>query len=249
VRNARGRSIYEDGEIFLSEGNDGYYLDPARGVAAEAKVDWLRRWLPVGARLLDLGAGFGHFLAACEGVFEAHGVEISPTAVAWSRTHLHVDNQVGDAAAVPADRRGPWDALTLWDVIEHVDDPRATLRAAAALVPPGGHLFLSTPDAGSRVARWMGRSWHYHDPVQHVFLFTRQNLSRILGDAGFSLIGWGTAGQVYRLRYVLERLAALYPGPVARLTGGLVRRLPLADRVSIPIELGDVMTLACVRRP
>ena len=50
----------------------------------------------------------------------------------------------------------PFDVITLWDIIEHLPSPCATLSAAAELLEPGGHLVLTTGDASSAVARHSG---------------------------------------------------------------------------------------------
>src|SRR5262249_55813400 len=64
---------------------------------------------------------------------------------------------------------------------------------------------------GSAVARLLGRRWHYVDPVQHLRLFTRDNLRRLLEAAGFEVLAVRALGHRYRLRYVMSRLRYLHP--------------------------------------
>ena len=139
--------------------------------------------------------------------------------------------------------------MTCWDVVEHLADPRAALLRMAALLRPGGWLFLSTPDAGSLVARVMGRRWHYLDPVQHIAVFSRSSLRELLEQSGFEVVTVGALGHTYRIRYVLDRLCFLHQrgalGAALRLARVLGR--PLAG-ASVYLQVGDVMVVAARRR-
>lgn len=238
-----GASIYEgDTPIFLQDGNEQYYLDETNLISCRQKVEWVAEHVPRGARLLDAGANFGHFLSVARDHFDAVGVELSRAAVTWSREHFQVENHAASIYNLPEQLAGPYQAVTLFDVIEHVPQPREALLALKRVLAPGGHLFLSTPDAGSLVARAMGSHWHYLNPIQHIVLFNRANLSRILKDAGFEVLGARTLGHHYRVGYVLDRLAYLHGG------GVLGRATKLASAVARPaakrtmyLNLGDVM--------
>ncbi len=163
----------------------------------------------------------------------------------WSREHFGVNNNAASLYALPSELRGPYDAVTLFDVIQHVPQPKEALAALRDVLAPGGHLFLSTPDAGSPVARGMQSRWHYLDPLQHIVLFNRTNLTRLLREAGFEVLGVRTFGHHYRVAYVLDRLAYLYEGratKVMRTLGG-----PLGKR-TLYLILRDVMGIHAIRR-
>jgi 2-polyprenyl-3-methyl-5-hydroxy-6-metoxy-1,4-benzoquinol methylase len=246
VRTESGASIYEgDDPIFLQEGNDRYYLDETNLSSCRRKLDWMRGLVPRGARVLDAGANFGHFLSVAQAEYRAVGVELSATAVAWSREHFSVDNHAASIYALPDALAGPYDAVTSWDVIEHVPDPREALHQLARVLEPGGTLLLSTPDAGSAVARAMGRYWHYLDPVQHIALFDRANLTRLLKDVGFTIIKTTSFGHFYRVGYVLDRLKYLHgEGLLGRMLPALSLPMrPFKDQ-KVYINLRDVMGIA-----
>jgi len=238
-----GASIYEgDTPIFLQDGNEAYYLDETNLISSKLKVDWVAEHVREGARLLDAGANFGHFLSVARDRFDAVGVELSRAAVTWSREHFHVENHAASIYDLPSELAGPYDAVTLFDVIEHVPQPREAIDALKRVLKPGGTMFLSTPDAGSTVARAMGSRWHYLDPVQHIVLFNRSNLSRLLRDAGLEVLGARTFGHHYRVGYVLDRLAYLHADGVLGHTTKAARVLgrPAAKR-TMYLNLGDVM--------
>jgi 2-polyprenyl-3-methyl-5-hydroxy-6-metoxy-1,4-benzoquinol methylase len=247
ARTATGATIYEsETPVFLADGNDTYYLDDEGSLAsAREKVDWVRCFVSPGARLLDVGSGFGHFLEAAAPQFSATGLELGPAAVERARARAGVSCAVGSVYAMPPGHESAFDAVTAWDFIEHVPDPMGALAAMAKALRPGGHVFLSTPDARSAAARALGRRWHYLDPVQHIVLFGRGNLERALESAGFEPLAWRSFGHHYRLRYVFDRLSYLHDkGPLgwgAKLGRALVT--PWLDRL-IYLRLHDVLGVA-----
>jgi SAM-dependent methyltransferase len=245
-----GATIYEDDNcIFFAAGNTSYYLDHTNFRSARLKCDWVRKYLSPRSRLLDAGSNFGHFLSLAQKTYQAVGFELSPMAVEWSRHHLHVDNHVGTVYDPPEVCRGPFDAITFWDVIEHLDRPVDALRQLSTLLKPGGLLFLSTPHAGSLLARLMGRRWHYLDPIQHLHLFSRNNLCAALRTLGFELLAFRAFGHYYRLGYVFDRLSYLHRnnwfGRWAHLGGRILS--PVA-KLCIYVNLGDVMGVVARKR-
>jgi 2-polyprenyl-3-methyl-5-hydroxy-6-metoxy-1,4-benzoquinol methylase len=248
---ADGVSIYESREdsVFNADGNDGYYFDHESNLAnCRRKLAFVRRHLPDGARACDVGANFGHFLKVAGSVYRVAGFDVSPSAVEWSRESFGVENVVGSVYEPPTEG-APWDAVTCWDVLEHLVDPRAALQRVAELLRPDGWLFLSTPDRGSLVARALGRRWHYLDPIQHVSVFSRASLRILLEQIGFEVVDVAALGHSYRLRYVWDRLCYLHPKGVLGAALRAARRVsrPLAG-CSVYLQLGDVLILAAKRR-
>lgn len=130
----------------------GSYDSWQREGAARERL-WARRYHQVlghlhTGRLLDVGAGLGTFLAIArsEG-WAVAGTEVSETAVAHAREVYGIDLVVGELKGSALD--GPFDAITLWHVIEHVPDPVATLRICHSLLSPEGILVLGLPNDSS----------------------------------------------------------------------------------------------------
>lgn len=240
-----GQSIYEhEDPIFLRDGNAEYYLDVGNAENAREKVAWLRG-LGVSGSLLDVGANFGHFAAEAAPHFDVFGLEPSRVATEWARSHVGVRIETGSVYDGRPDFHGRFDVITMWDVIEHLPDPLRALSCVRAWLKPGALLCVSTPDMGSRVARVMGRHWHYLDLVQHVALFDRQNLSALLRRAGFEPRATRTFGRLYTTQYVVDRARYLgrerWPWRVA--TTVLRSAAAIAPR-QVRIDLGDVMAVA-----
>lgn len=247
VRTADGRSIYEEehAEIFEGSGSADYYLDDGAQEAARSKLAFVERLAGQGGKLLDLGSNFGHFLSAARSLYDASGIEPNPSAVVWSCREFGVRNAQGSIYELSHHCTSQPRVMTAWDVIEHLDDPRRALRECRKHIMPGGWMFLSTPDAGSLVARAMGRRWHYQDPVQHINLLSKRNLDRLLLESGFRPVEHITLGRTYRLSYILSRIEFLLDAhPLARAIR-LIRCLPRSwQAMHLSIRLGDVIAVA-----
>lgn len=106
-----------------------------------------RHAVAAGGQALDIGCGGGLFLAALQRAgAQATGIELSDTRAYYAMTKhgLNVVKRPIEDAYWES-RAGSFDIVTLWDVIEHVNYPLATLRAAANMLKPGGALLIDTP--------------------------------------------------------------------------------------------------------
>jgi SAM-dependent methyltransferase len=81
-----------------------------------------------------------------------------------------------------------FDVITMWDSLEHLHHPLASLRKAAAGLKPGGLLVLSTPTASSIDARIFGRYWIGYELPRHLTFFSNRTLEEMLGRAGFRVV-------------------------------------------------------------
>jgi 2-polyprenyl-3-methyl-5-hydroxy-6-metoxy-1,4-benzoquinol methylase len=96
--------------------------------------------------LFDVGAGGGTFLArARERGFRIAGNEVSQPAVTACREGHGIELVLSDDLRAVAAATGGYDAVTMWCVIAHTDDPVDLLNGVHALLKPGGVLFFCTP--------------------------------------------------------------------------------------------------------
>jgi 2-polyprenyl-3-methyl-5-hydroxy-6-metoxy-1,4-benzoquinol methylase len=188
-------------------------------------------------RLLDVGCYTGIFLEqARRAAWEACGVEPSVWAAARARQKGFTvyEGAFRDARELPA----PFDAVTIWDVIEHLPDPLADLRHACAILKPGGVLGLSTMDASSLFARLAGRRWPWYMRM-HLVYFTRESMRRMLEAAGFEILAIERHERIVSLRYFLEKAASNVPGFAAI---GRKFAAPFGNVYSV-FQLGDIMNV------
>jgi SAM-dependent methyltransferase len=143
---------------------------------------WLSLLGPPG-RLIDIGCGPGALLDVARDLgWRPEGHDISAQTVAVAQAHGHT---VHVGALDDLDAEGAFAAATMIEVVEHLPDPRPTLRAAARLLNPGGVLLLTTADAGSLRARAKRKRWGYIQPPTHVSYFTRRSMNTVLRQCGF----------------------------------------------------------------
>lgn len=196
------------------------------------------RYLPTpagNARLLDIGAAAGFFVEQARlAGWDAEGLELNRWAAEYARDRLGVPVRHGSLEEAGYPDRA-FAAVTLWEVIEHIPSPRAFIREIARILQSGGLLGLSTPDAGSAVARLFGRRWLGWKKIpEHVFFFDRQTLGRLLDEEGFDVVSTRYVSLTVRASYALDRLAALVGVPwlarVPKLLGNVpIRVNPLYD--------------------
>ncbi len=164
---------------------------PLRRRWERAKVRLYRELVGDGSRRqLDVGSGDGRFLEILRDTgspsWRLEGVEIDPVAAAACeargfRTRV---GRVEDLAC----GSDAYDAVVMLQLIEHVEDPGAVCERVFALLRPGGHFIVETPNlAGLDYRAFRGRCWgHYHFP-RHWNLFSTQALHRMLRERGFEI--------------------------------------------------------------
>jgi len=118
-----------------------------------------------GKRVLDVGCGcgYGTHLLAASGAAGALGIDISPEAVAFAAerySHPNLRYQVADSRKPELD--GPFDLITCFELIEHVEEDDAVVRAMASVLSESGICLVSTPNASTYVAGGEEGSNPYH---------------------------------------------------------------------------------------
>jgi 2-polyprenyl-3-methyl-5-hydroxy-6-metoxy-1,4-benzoquinol methylase len=212
---------------------------------ARRRLRLLSRYTSPG-RLLDVGCAAGFFLdQARRAGWVIAGIDISTPMTTWARDQLRLPVMTGRFMdAEPGD--APFDALTMWDYIEHVLDPRAELARAARLLRPSGILALSTGDAGSPIARISGKRWHLLTPTHHNFFFTRAQLARYLEDQGFEILAANYVWSSYSLAYLAHKSQTVVSVPTLRRLIKAMGQSPLGA-LRIPMNLYDIVTIIARR--
>lgn len=148
----------------------------------------LMKYRPQPGNILDIGCATGLFLnTMSDHGWLVTGIEPSKYASEYARKTFNINVKTGvlEDLNIPTDE---FDVVTMWDVLEHVPDPRMTLTEVARVLKPEGLLALSLPNPTCPEAKIFGDSWIGWDRPRHLYLFTPDILQKYLWDAGFGKI-------------------------------------------------------------
>ncbi len=136
-------------------------------------------------RYLDVGCSTGFVVeAARDKGWDAIGIDLNPSAIEFGQSRGLDLRAVAleDAGFAP----GSFDALSLFDVLEHLLDPARTLRACATLLAPGGILFLYVPNFDSASRLLMGANAHFIWPTHHLNYYTPATIRDLMVRHGLA---------------------------------------------------------------
>ncbi len=142
-------------------------------------ADYLTRWggLPGDARILEIGCGTGHNLPMLAQFGEIDAIEIDETAGAKASERLGKPVGTSPLPELVGVEPGSYDLVAVLDVIEHVEDDVAALKAIAAVLKPGGKILITVP-----AHQWM---WSAHDVVNHhKRRYSKAGFEALLAKAG-----------------------------------------------------------------
>ena len=184
----------------LTYGSEYYEPWQAREAMPRLRL-WRRRLAQIVARrergsILDVGCGDGHFLqVARQAGWRVDGIEFSPEGARRAAARLGRPVAVGDLART-GHLPGPFDVVTLWHVLEHLEEPLPMLGAVRRRVRPGGLLAVAVPNldnlpmqAAYRLAR--GRRLPLYEAgarEPHLSHFSPATLRRLIEMEAFQVI-------------------------------------------------------------
>jgi SAM-dependent methyltransferase len=193
-----------------------YVLDFERRIEDAVRI--FATGLPVGARVLDAGAGEGAYKSYFPGRRYV-GLDLGIGDQKWNYSQLDV---LGDLASLPFGD-GVFDAALNIVTLEHVRAPGAVMGQLARVLKPGGRLLLVVP-----------HEWEVHQHPHDFFRYTRYGVEELARGAGLRVVSLTDGGGYFRL--LARRLlggAQFFPFPVGLLwlaaVAGPALLLPLLD--------------------
>lgn len=138
---------------------------------------------------LDIGCGKGEVALALRARgFECVGIDIKPNIISHLRTHYP---QVTWRCALVDELLSMslrFDVLTMYHVLEHISDPRATLAKVRSLANPGALIVIEVPHVNGLAAWLKGTDWHYYK-IDHVNYFRTADLRRLALELDMTILG------------------------------------------------------------
>lgn len=208
---------------------------------------WLRgggrrsEWIPYRGegRLLDFGCGAGAFLERMRDLgWKVEGLDMSTVAAHAVMRHRGIKVHVGTLPHRDLAEQS-FDCVTMWQALEHVHDPRLTVREARRLLRPEGLLVVAVPNLASWSFAHFGRYWFGLDVPRHLTHFTPATLTALLAAEGFRLLRLTQVGTDGWLRQSARRLTRSHSGggwltacrwkPLAQAVAAFTERVGRAD--------------------
>ncbi|MCL2520452.1 MAG: class I SAM-dependent methyltransferase [Spirochaetaceae bacterium] len=208
-------TIYDE-NYFFNEYKQQYgrtYLEDFDNIKAMAKIrlKYLNK-KAAGNKLLDIGCAYGAFLqAANEHNFDAVGLDASGAAINYIVNNLQLTAKHGRVPKQNPYQDDKFDVITLWYVIEHLQDFNQSLKQIAAMLNKGGLLAFATPKGNGLSAKINAAKFYAQSPNDHYFIFNSKQVSRLLKDYGFKVYAKRTTGVHPERKYLgLNKNGLLY---------------------------------------
>ena len=148
----------------------------------------IRRYVPRGSAVLEVGCASGEFLAYFRDRYKVYGLEMDERAAREGRRVYGLDIWTTTFEEfVPTEPR-EFDVVMLRYVLEHLASPKAALAKMRGLLKEGGYALVSVPNFESWDRKVFGTYWHCLDAPRHFYIFTRETMARYVREAGFRIV-------------------------------------------------------------
>jgi SAM-dependent methyltransferase len=204
-------------------------------------LDWLQAHAHRRGALLEIGCGNGFFLsqAKLQGWKQVHGVEPSADAVRKAPPELEgmiVQDVMRDGLFAPES----FDAVCLFQVLDHIPNPVDLLEECLAVLAPGGFILALNHNVRGWSARALGERSPIVD-IEHTYLYSPETMTRILAKAGFADPQVRSVRNTYSLSYLLQLVPL--PAAIKSMVLPALRASP-AGRVQLTVPLGNLCLIA-----
>jgi len=191
-------NLYQDQPV------DNLYLSEKRGRSKSMRscLNKIYKFIPKATKILDIGCYVGLFLNQARDLgWQIEGVELSKNAINVAKLEFNIDTiQQGKIEQVLPQLENNYPAITMFDVIEHLEKPEIVIQNIYEKLSPQGLLFISTPNVNSIMTR-LG----YTVLPSHLHYFSRQSLTDILAKHNFKIVYNGYQTRYFTPGYILRR--------------------------------------------
>jgi 2-polyprenyl-3-methyl-5-hydroxy-6-metoxy-1,4-benzoquinol methylase len=163
------------------------------------KMEMLEK-ISTGRRLLDIGCGPGYFVSvACNMGWDAYGLDSSRDDIEFGRQELKLGERLMSGDIDQLDATKPFDVVTLFSVIEHIDDPYQFILKIKKYLKQDGVLLIKTPNQSSLITKihwFLLGLWPMHIDShlynhEHIYRFSPATLTHLLNITGYKILKLG----------------------------------------------------------
>ena len=174
--------------IYLESG-----VDPYRAPVFRSVLEHLSSYKTPPGHLLDIGCGAGEFAVLCQNMgWTCSGVELSQqaAAVAAQQGITMLSGECLGETGAPSDEWGPFDAITLINVLDSMCDPIGVLRRVRQMLRPGGVVVIRIPNATFHlfIRRMLILLNAQCQQVFHLYIYSPSTLANLLRSVGLTTL-------------------------------------------------------------
>ena len=176
-------------KYYLNEYDYDCFIKNKKGVIKRSRKELnIINKLTKKGKILDIGCGHGFFLeTAKENGWETYGLDISKKAIQYAKNVLNLSVFHGELKDCDC-KKESFDAITMWHVLEHTQDPKKTLKLVNGLLKKGGLLAVKVPNIDSLMAKIGSKRWGWLAPPEHLFHFSPKTIKKMLEETGFEIL-------------------------------------------------------------
>jgi hypothetical protein len=141
-----------------------------------------------------------------------------------------------------------FDAVTFWDVLEHLEEPARALQQARARLRPGGVVAVTMPNVAGAMSRCSGARWAYYDFSRygHLHHLAPRHIRTLFRRTGFKVVYQETRGSV-DLRSIPQLYGSSAPGES---TAWVLDKLSgVLAKIAVPLGFGNVLLMIGITAP
>ena len=196
--------------------------------------------------ILEIGCAYGFFQQTISQTFKGvnyQGYDISQDAIQYANQHFGPHFSAENYLDVANSKT--YDAVFMWDVIEHLSDPGAFIAKAQKECKPGAMLYLTTGDFGALLPRLQGKKWRMIHPPTHLHYFTKKSMTELLEKNGFEPVFfkyppvYRSLGLIYFALFILNKKPS-------RFHQWMYSKIPKA--AAIPINTRDIFFVGAQKK-
>ncbi len=222
-----------------------YIEDKAIEKSCKRRVELLRKNdLSDGAKVLDVGCATGDFIKSAKVHFNIWGVDISEYAIEVAKKNNPEVSGNIDCQMIEdyTSSEGYFDAVVLWDVIEHLREPVKVVSRLVDFLKPGGILVISTPNTNALFARLTGKYWPLMTVPEHLSFFSPYALRLLMEKNGFKVLSWKSVGAWSNIGFLMGKISRIFPA-FSFLNTLQDKRFKILNKLFLYVPTGDIQYL------
>ncbi len=198
-----------------------------------------------GGKILDIGCGLGYlpsFLQQDNYGYDVFGIELSTFARKISEERVG-KGRIFESVEQLKKKRMQFDAILLFDSMEHIPDQDKLLKDINDLLAPNGKVFVIMPAADSFAAKIMGKYWIEYKK-DHVLFYTKKAVKQQLEKHNFRVKYMRSCWKTVTLAYLASYLSVFRIPLISPILEGTIKILPeIMQNIPISLPIGQIMVV------